>query len=59
MKIFKWNWFLTIILSIQWTTFMGQNNHKLILGGIIIKIVLIIKNNTLIYFILKGILVTI
>jgi len=25
-----------VVLSIQWTTFMGQNNQKLILGGFLI-----------------------
>jgi hypothetical protein len=34
-------------MSIQWTTFMGQNNHKIIMGGILIEVILVNKNNIL------------
>ncbi len=44
-----------VVFSIQWITFMGQNNHKVILGGTLIKIILVTRNNiylSLVY--LKG-----
>jgi len=33
---------------IQWTTFMGHNNKKLILGGNLIKVLLVIRNNIIV-----------
>jgi hypothetical protein len=47
-RIFKWKFFLVAIPSIQWITFMGQNNHMLIIGIIIIEIILITINNILV-----------
>jgi len=44
MKIMEWNWFLMVIQSIWWTTFMGQNKQKLIMGTILIKVLAIINN---------------
>jgi len=37
-----------VTLSIHQTTFLGQNNQKLIMGGILIILILITKNNILI-----------
>jgi hypothetical protein len=48
MKIIEWMWVFMVVLSIQWIAFMGQNNQKVVLGGTLIKIILVIKNS--IYF---------
>jgi hypothetical protein len=37
-----------IISLVQWTTFIGQNNQKLIMGKIKIKVILVIKKNILV-----------
>jgi hypothetical protein len=40
--------FLMIVLLIQWTTFLGQNNQKFIFKWILIKVILVVNNNILI-----------
>jgi hypothetical protein len=45
-------------MLIQRTTFLGQNNQKLNLRGIIIKIILIIIHNIIVEFTYKSILAT-
>jgi hypothetical protein len=49
-KILEWKCFLMVVSSIQWTTFIRQNNQKLIMGGILIKEILVIRNNILVQF---------
>jgi hypothetical protein len=47
----EWTCVLMVISSIQSITFMGQNNQKLILEGILIKVILIIETyNIFVYF---------
>jgi hypothetical protein len=46
-KIIEWKCFLTIVSLVYWTTFLGKNNQKLIMGGILIKI-LVTWNNILV-----------
>jgi hypothetical protein len=47
-RILEWKCFLTVILFIYQTTFLRENNQKLIMGGILIKIILVIRNNILV-----------
>jgi hypothetical protein len=37
-----------VIPLMQWTTFMEQNNQKLIMKGIIVKNIVVTRNNILI-----------
>jgi hypothetical protein len=37
-----------VVLLVQQTTFLGQDNQKLIMGAILMKVTLVIRNNIIV-----------